>query len=213
MRITGYHVMRPNRAYIASLGTTTVMIASAVLLLAVVSTLVAFNGWPGAGIARDVGSLVVKEPDASVRVTGPAALVADALPGAADVASEPLPAGAAAAAAAPAPAGTNAGALPVAGLGEGGGEVTPTPPSITNGPVVPEAPADRPSAAGLPALLPDNSAGRGVSGLTNTLGDTTQGVGGTLGDTVGVLSPELGNTVTQAGDVLADLLRQLGQTR
>jgi hypothetical protein len=205
--------MRANRAYIASLGTTTVMIASAVLLLAVVSTLVAFNGWPGASIARDVGSLVVKEPDASVRLTGPEQLLADTLPGAAAVAADPLPAGPAAAAAAAAPATSAAGALPVADLGAGGGEVTPTPPAITNGPVVPVAPGNGPTAAGLPPLLPDNAAGRGVSGLTNTLGDTTEGLSGTLGDTLGIVSPQLGNTVTQTGAALAELLRQLGQTR
>ena len=205
--------MRANRAYIASLGTTTVMIASAVLLLAVVSTLVAFNGWPGAGIARDVGSLVVKEPDSSVRLTGPEQLLADTLPGAADVAAEPIPATPVAAAAATAPASDAAGALPVAGIGGGGGEVTPTPNGVSNGPVVPVAPTNGPSAAGLPPLLPDNSAGRGVSGLTNTLGDTTQGLSGTLGDTLGILGPELGNTVTQTGAALAELLRQLGRTR
>jgi hypothetical protein len=205
--------MRANRAYIASLGTTTVMIASAVLLLAVVSTLVAFNGWPGAGLARDAGSLVVKEPDASVRLTGPAQLLADTLPGASSVAAQPIAPGAAGAAPATTPAGAAAGSLPVADIGAGGGAVTPTPPSITNGPVVPVAPGTGPSAAGLPALLPDNSAGRGVAGLTNTLGDTTQGLTGTLGDTVGILSPQLGGTVTQTGAALAELLRQLGQTR
>src|SRR4051794_18730260 len=79
--------MRANRAYLASLGTTTVMVGAAILLLAVVSTLVAFNGWPGAGLARDVGSLVVREPASSVRVGGPAPLAADPLPSAREVVS------------------------------------------------------------------------------------------------------------------------------
>jgi hypothetical protein len=207
--------MRANRAYIAGLGTTTVMIASAVLLLGVVSTLVAFNGWPGAGIARDVESLVVKEPETSVRVTGPAQLVAEALAAAREATADPA---AAAAAAAAGPDAATAGAppvgpTPVAGVGDQTPAVTPTPTDITNGPVVPTAPGSGPTRAGLPALLPDNEAGRGVSGLTNTLGDTTQGLTGALGDTVGILSPELGGTVTETGKVLSDLLRQLGQTR
>ncbi len=208
--------MKANRAYIAGLGTTTVMIASAVLLLGVVSALVAFNGWPGAGIARDVGSLVVKEPATSVRVTGPAQLVAEGLPAAEDVATPDAAAGTPAdGAVAAGQAGVPPiGPIPVAGVGEGDTPgVTPTPPAITNGPVVPAAPGSGPTAAGLPALLPDNEAGRGISGLTNTLGDTTQGVTGTLGDTVGVLSPELGGVLTGTGGVLSDLLRQLGQTR
>jgi hypothetical protein len=192
------------------------MVGAAILLLAVVSTLVAFNGWPGAGLARDVGSLVVREPAASVRVEGPAQLAADALPSARDVAATAAPGSAAAT-----PAGAGAAAAPAVApvtvtpsVGGPGGVVNTPPRAVSNGPVVPVAPVQpRPVAAGLPPLLPDNPAGRGVAGVTNTLGDTTQGLTGALGNTVGLLSPGLGNTVTQLGVGLSDLLRSLGQTR
>ena len=163
--------MRANRAYIASLGTTTVMIASAVLLLAVVSTLVAFNGWPGASIARDVGSLVVKEPDASLRVSGPAQLVADALPASADVASEPAPTGPAATAAAERARRRCRGVSAAAGIGGGGGEVTPTgPPAITTDATRSRVdPADGVPTARAPRR-PDQGVGETADGVTAGLG-------------------------------------------
>src|SRR4051794_10228128 len=40
--------MRARPAYISSLGTTAILVAAALLMLAVVSAIVAFRGWPGA---------------------------------------------------------------------------------------------------------------------------------------------------------------------
>src|SRR4051794_427609 len=39
--------MRARVAYISSLGTTAILVAAALLMLAVVSAIVAFRGWPG----------------------------------------------------------------------------------------------------------------------------------------------------------------------
>ena len=39
--------MRARFAYISSLGTTAILVAAALLMLAVVGALVAFRGWPG----------------------------------------------------------------------------------------------------------------------------------------------------------------------
>jgi hypothetical protein len=41
--------MRARFAYISSLGTTAILVAAALLMLAVVGAIVAFRGWPGAG--------------------------------------------------------------------------------------------------------------------------------------------------------------------
>jgi hypothetical protein len=49
--------MRARVAYISSLGTTAILVAAALLMLAVVSALVAFKGWPGAANAEDVRSV------------------------------------------------------------------------------------------------------------------------------------------------------------
>src|SRR5437868_7132004 len=49
--------MRARVAYISSLGTTAILVAAALLMLAVVGALVAFKGWPGAANADGVQSV------------------------------------------------------------------------------------------------------------------------------------------------------------
>jgi hypothetical protein len=49
--------MRARVAYISSLGTTAILVAAALLMLAVVSAIVAFRGWPGAANADGVQSV------------------------------------------------------------------------------------------------------------------------------------------------------------
>ena len=87
--------MRASRAYIAGFGTTTVLVASALLLLAVVSAIVAFRGWPDTGFAENVGSVFVDEAP-RVEVDGPVQLAQNASPAAAAVADSPAPGTAAA---------------------------------------------------------------------------------------------------------------------
>ena len=82
--------MRTSRAYLASLGTTGVLIASGILLLVVVSALVAFRGWPGADLVDDVESLFVDD-DSALSVSGPEAVAADSALAAAAVAAAPAP--------------------------------------------------------------------------------------------------------------------------
>jgi hypothetical protein len=50
--------MRARAAYISSLGTTGILVAAALLMLALVSALVAFRGWPG-GMADSIASVPV----------------------------------------------------------------------------------------------------------------------------------------------------------
>src|SRR3954447_6692450 len=61
--------MKATKAY-SSLGTTGVLLAASVLMLAVVSAVVAFDRWPGAGVASPVKTLALNERPATIRVTG-----------------------------------------------------------------------------------------------------------------------------------------------
>jgi hypothetical protein len=85
--------MRASRAYIASFGTAGVLIASSVLLLLVVSTIVAFRGWPGDDIAKGIRGLVVDKGGSSSSTARPAR-AESATPAAAHVASKPRSTGA-----------------------------------------------------------------------------------------------------------------------
>ena len=58
--------MKATRAYIASLGTTGVLVASSALLLVVVSALVAFNAWPGGDPISGLKGLVVDDNQPSL---------------------------------------------------------------------------------------------------------------------------------------------------
>lgn len=207
--------MRADRAYIASLGTTGVLVASAVLLLAVVSALVAFRGWPGTGFAEDIGHLVVGEPERTLPVGGPRQAARNAAPAAAAVARRPAPGTAAAARA------SAARTAPVRTR-----PVTPTPPTPP-GPQgerdfrarppgrrqIPPPPAPPPRRRTPVLVLPDAPVTAEVERLTNGLGDTTQGLTDDLGRTVGGVSPQLGVTLTDTGRLLAELLRSLVQMR
>jgi hypothetical protein len=57
--------MRARLAYISSLGTTTILVASAIFVLGVVGTIVAFKGWPGGGSNADVQSVPLATPAAA----------------------------------------------------------------------------------------------------------------------------------------------------
>src|SRR4051812_45851868 len=98
--LDGYpNPMKATRAYIASLGTTGVLVASSALLLVVVSALVAFNAWPGGDPINGLKGLVVDDNQPSLELSGPALVAANAAPAAGAVAAGP-PARAAAAPAA-----------------------------------------------------------------------------------------------------------------
>jgi hypothetical protein len=59
--------MRARVAYISSLGTTAILVTAALLMLAVVGTIVAFRGWPGAANGAGVQSVPLAPPPASAR--------------------------------------------------------------------------------------------------------------------------------------------------
>jgi hypothetical protein len=54
--------MRARVAYISSLGTTAILVAAALLMLAVVGAIVTFRGWPGAANAEGVQSVPLTSP-------------------------------------------------------------------------------------------------------------------------------------------------------
>src|SRR3954447_7484096 len=115
--------VRASRAYIASLGTTGVLVGSSILLLFVVSTLVAFRGWPGSGPGGDLGKLSLGDAGASARLAGPAR-PPQGPAGPARLAADLAPAAAAVGAPAGAPQASGAGGN--AGIGPGaGGTLTP----------------------------------------------------------------------------------------
>ncbi|HEV2723301.1 MAG TPA: hypothetical protein VGV10_01590 [Thermoleophilaceae bacterium] len=207
--------MRASKAYIAGVGTTGVLVGSALLLLVVVSTLVAFQGWPGTGLEDDIESLVVDRPERQP-VEGPVRVALNAASAAAAVAQAPAPRSAAAGGAGVAPPRGVVDArdasfvppLPVdpnrgEGFREPDGEVDPGDPQ----PPDPGPPRER------GGLLPDRPLTAQVNEVTTGLGNTTQSVTDGLGYTVGGLNPLLGNTVSDAGRALADLIRSLGQPR
>ena len=204
--------MRASRAYIAGFGTTGVLVGSALLLLVVVSTLVAFEGWPGTEFADDIGSLVVDEPD-RLPVEGPVQVALNAAPAAAAVAQTPAPGSAAAAARALA--------------GRARSEARPGLPSIPTSTDAPDnggfrdrtgdgggGPPPEPTVQPDPGgLLPETPLSPQVNRLTDGLGDTTQGLTEGLGYTVGRLNPQLGQTLTDTGQTLSELVRSLGEPR
>ena len=202
--------MRASRAYIAGAGTTGVLIASAVLLLAVVSALVAFRGGPGDGIGEDIGSLIVDEPK-RLAVEGPPQVALNASAAAAAVAASPTPGTAAAGTRAVRTATDFQVAARQRGIDLGPAPPPPDPPEFTSGQrdnSAGQAPVSEPPPGG---LLPQTPISPQVNRLTDTLGNTTQGLTDNLGGTVGQVNPQLGQTVTDTGRMLAELLRGLGR--
>jgi hypothetical protein len=70
--------MRARAAYIHSLGTTSILVASALLMLAVVSAIVAFRGWPQPTASSDVPSVPLQPPPARVAKVVPLQAAASA---------------------------------------------------------------------------------------------------------------------------------------
>jgi len=60
--------LRATRAYITGIGTTGLLVASALLSLAVMSAFVAFNGFPGQDVQDPIGTLLLQEKQAPVSV-------------------------------------------------------------------------------------------------------------------------------------------------
>jgi hypothetical protein len=203
--------MRASRAYIAGVGTTGVLVASAVLLLAVVSTLVAFQGWPGTDLKDDVSSLTVDGPK-RLAVDGPVQVARNAAPAAAAVADAPVPGTPASGRPATVPAADiSTSSAPELPSGPGPDGTADQGPNISDDDPIPTSVDPDVGPPGL--LLPDTPLSPQVRRVTDGLGDATQGLTDDLGNRVGAVNPQLGQTVTETGRILADLLRGLGRPR
>ena len=180
--------MRATKAYIASLGTTGLLLAFSASLLMLVGTLFAFDAWPGGGIRDAVESVLVDDDDGdTARVAGPEQVALDAAPAAVAVAGGP-----------------GAGAPGGSGGSGGGGTTTPGTGGFggggdgTGGGTIPGGGTPIPG-------TPSVDSGQG----TDQVADSTQQLTGGLGDTVGEVSPDVGDTVSETGESLSDIVRDL----
>ena len=191
--------MRATKAYIASLGTTGLLLAFSASLLILVGTLFAFDAWPGADIRDAVESVLVDdEGDDAVRVSGPEQVARDASPAALAVAATPTGGGSPGSGGLGGGTGgggggtTGPGTIGDGGFGGGGGGtgegITPTTGGGTPLPGAPTVDTSQP---------------------TNQLADSTEQITNNLGNTVGQVNPDLGNTVTETGQALTDIVRDL----
>jgi hypothetical protein len=186
--------VKATKAYIASLGTTGVLLAASVLMLAVVSAVVAFDRWPDGNVTSRVQTLVLAENPAPIRVsdraTGPS------------LTRTPR-------AAALARAIRAAGRAPtVAGRRFSGGRLAPVAGPSPSRPAIPAVPA-LPGAPKLPdpQTLPDVISNPGTT--AGTVADGAQTVTDAAGVSVGKISPDLGNAVAGTGQLVAQTVRQL----
>jgi hypothetical protein len=188
--------MRATKAYIASLGTTGLLLAFSASLLVLVGTLFAFDAWPGADIRDAVESVLVDDDEGdTARVSGPEQVALDAAPAAVAVANRTGPGAAGGGGGAGGGFGGGGGGTTPGtgggGFGDGGG-------TGGGGGALTDGGTSLPSA-------PSVDSGQG----TNQVADSTEQVTGDLGDSVGQVSPELGDTVSETGESLSDIVRDL----
>lgn len=186
--------MKATKAYIASLGTTGVLLAASILMLAIVSAVVAFDAWPGAGAPGRVQTFVLAERPAPIRVSTHSN-AAPAVP-------------AAHRAAAPAAARRPVAAQRIAGQHFSGGAR-----AHTNTPVAKPAPAPAPAPKPLQSVqqttYPIFDAVSNPGGTAVQIANGAQGVTDAAGVSLGKISPDVGQLVTQVGDTAAQAVRDL----
>ena len=190
--------MRATRAYIASLGTTGLLLAFSASLLVLVGTLFAFDAWPGGEIRDAVESVLVDDEDDGVRIAGPEQVALDAAPAAVAVAS-------ASGAGAPGAGGGDlggTGGFSGGDTGTGGGFGDGTGGGDTGGGGDLSGGGGGGGGGG---PIPDVDSGDG----TNQVADATEQVTNNVGNTVGQVNPDLGNTVSETGQALSDIVRDL----
>src|SRR4051794_16773039 len=161
--------MKATKAYIASLGTTGVLLAASILMLAVVSAVVAFDRWPGGSVQSPAQTLILSDKAPAIRVTNNSP--APSLPRA------PTPAAAPRGSAAPRVVANNrVGGQRFTSARPGGGAPTVTGPAIP--PVLPKTPSV-PTPDNI--LTPISNPGT----ATSQVADGTQAVTDQLGVSVG----------------------------
>jgi hypothetical protein len=186
--------MKATKAYIASLGTTGVLLAASILMLAVVSAVVAFDRWPGGQVAAPVKTLVLTDKAAPIRVSARAAAPS------ATRAARSAPRTAAAVPRAPRNTATTGERVGTPG---GSAPATPARPVTAAPPAIVKPPVDVPPA---PPIF-DTISNPGTT--ASQVADGTQAVTDTAGVSVGRVSPEVGGAVAGAGQAVAQTVRDL----
>jgi hypothetical protein len=186
--------MRATKAYIASLGTTGVLLGASLLMLAIVSAVVAFDRWPDGHVSTRVQTLVLSERAPAVRVGTHTAASGDR-------AARHVAAALRGATRTRVPVATVHGIQRVAGERVGSGRQNSP---ASTGPGLVKAPVDPPSLPNLDPLTTGDT-----SGVVDAAVDGTQSTTGQLGGSVGGVNPDAGQAVSKVGEVTADALRQV----
>lgn len=191
--------MKATKAYIVSLGTTGLLLASAVSLLLVVGAIIAFNGWPGSGIADRVEGMLVDRGERHFRVPGPVQTASNAASAAAAVAT------------APAPGSVAEQLLAGPGPGSGPGDGPSRPPRTVRtrpppgGPSQPVGVALPPAEGLLPGIVPGVDSG----GIKDQVSETAGNAGSQGGQVVAPVNPQLGQALTDTGNLLSQTVDSL----
>ena len=194
--------MRATKAYIASLGTTGLLLAFSASLLVLVGTLFAFDAWPGAEIRDAVDSVLVDDGGDAVRLAGPEQVALDAASAAAAVAA--VTDGAVTPGSVTAGGGVG-GTDGFGGGGGGDGTVTPGGGFGGGGGGGGGGGTTDPGGGGTPLPGDQIDSGSGA----NQLADSTEQVTKDVGNTVGQVNPQLGDAVSDTGQALSDIVRDL----
>jgi hypothetical protein len=177
--------MRVHRAYITSLWTTCILVGSAILLLAVTSAIVAFDGWPGDAASAPVDRVTVAPPALRAQpVSADAGTAAGGAAGATPVA-------------------VRVGSAPVSGRGPGGGGPGSTPGETPSGPGQTSTPVAGAPPAGGTSASQGQAPSSGPGGSPRP-GDPIRNTGQRLDGTLAPISPQAGQSVAQLSDTLAD---------
>ena len=175
--------MSVNRAYITSLGTTAILVASSLLVLAVTSAIVAFDGWPGHSAAAAVDRVTVKIPP---------------------VAAQPLPATVSSTVSTR----TRIATVIVAGT-PGTRRTAPT--SAPTAPVEQPVPSGQDTTAGTAPVSGATSSERRAAAPDSQdpgprAGDPVRETAGTAGQVISPVSPVGAQAVVNAGDAVATVI-------
>jgi hypothetical protein len=191
--------MRATKAYIASLGTTGVLLAAALLMLAVVGAVVAFNRWPNGHVSTNVRTVLIGEnarsfpiqivPTRGGRATGGAGATRAA-----------LRAGGPAVVHLPGAGVRSLQRLAAERVANGGHPSTP------NGGGKLTLPPNTPQLPQIPEVDPRSISGEGLAGA---VADQMQSTSGQAGGSVGKVNSGAGTTVTASGAQAADAVRSL----
>jgi hypothetical protein len=186
--------VRATKAYIASLGTTGVLLGASILMLAVVSAVVAFNRWPSGTVSTRVQTLTLEDHAGPIRVSSRASGIASPA------------ARAAAAAGRVTPAGVNLQRV----ADERVSAPRTTDPGTTGAnPANPAQPAIPAKLPPLPSPGPIDLSSPNPDQTRNQLADSAQQATDSLGGSVSGVNESAGQAVSTAGQTATDEVRQL----